>query len=248
MQSSGGLIWEEWGWGEGEINSLAWVPSLLPPGRTSIVSHGGGREPVAVVLPAQGREEIGGTLPGGSPVNMPFLYWVGELILVICRYFAYTDAPLAPAWLFLCLNLTAVQIPTSYLVWSVSLQWVKICLPDKLSQPLYFLSASPHLFLIARSRRMVPQNSSPRTATLHPHFIGVAIKPGGLHPVHTQKTFKPKSSLDNYTCHILSSLIQVLGMPSCWKLCKCNSFLKWSSSLFWPWVTYNLYLCGFWFK
>lgn len=141
MQSSGGLIWEEWGWGEGEINSLAWVPSLLSPGTASIVSHGGGREPVAVVLPAQGREEIGGTLPGGSPVNMPFLYWVGERILVICRYFAYTDAPLAPAWLFLCLNLTAVQIPTSYLVWSVSLQWVKICLP--VSSHGLFISSVP---------------------------------------------------------------------------------------------------------
>ena len=130
-------------------------------------------------------------------------------------------------------------------MWSCSLHWVKNSPSWIHAWPLYFLRALPP-FLAPISDQWSPWSSEPTTA--HPCVSRIAIKSGHLHPIHTQMACKPKFALCNFTCSILSRLSQILGVPSCWKLCEFNSFLKDSTLLSWPRVTYNLYWSGYGLK
>ena len=148
-----------------------------------------------------------------------------ELVSVICRCFTYTDDPLASAWLIVweshCFTSTHCTFSVKFLFGSSQ----KLTFLNPLMTP--FFPQSPSSLFWDPCQIDGPHGvQSSLTTTAHPHVTRIAIKSGHLHPIHTQMTCKPKFTLHNSTCFILSHLIQILGVASCWKLVNLILFLN----------------------
>lgn len=204
----------------------------------------GGREPIAIVTQAQGRDEEVEKGPRGAAWRLQsichFPTELVELVSVICRCFTYADDTLASAWLIVweshCFTNTHFTFRVKFL-FALSQKFTFL---NPLMTSLFPQSPSSlfwHPYQINGPHGV----QSSLTTTAHPCVTRIAIKTGHLHPIHTQMTCKPKFALYNFTCSILSCLSQILGVPSYSKLCEFNSFLKHSTLISWPWVTYNLY-------